>query len=76
MWEQGLLSALRLMWELFDMNINLFLALRCVVQGVYLVMERSLLTFSPGLEHILPHPCVLELLRGRIAVSCLSFQRG
>jgi hypothetical protein len=67
--EQGLLSALRLMWELFDMDIILFLArdtgMRPDQRDVYFVMERSKLAYTPSLEFIFPHPCVCELLPRR-----------
>ncbi len=45
-------------------------------RGVYFVMERSYLAYTPSLEYILPHPYVWELLLRRNTVPVPRFRRG
>jgi hypothetical protein len=45
-------------------------------RGVYLVIERSNLAYTPNLEYILLHPSDCELLPRHSTVPFVSFQRG
>ncbi len=82
--EQGLLSALRFMWELFDMGINLFLALRCAARSTRRLLRHGAffpdaavsLSLADGWpEGGVPGGRVVEeVIDGRLA-SCLEKQR-